>query len=323
LGPGMGYAPSTSDKNEGLIIVDRLAAAKKAIEVIISQGEGGCYSTKFIKATINVKVSGEIKPRNKVKICGTIKAILKTIKGTETNEKHGSIKGTIDVTDIITGTMTEITGNIYGKVDGEISGIIISGDVKGIIEEKEGIKGINGEIEGKYDESHYARFNYCVSEVEIASESDYQLWPVVDDPNFVSYTNPHSQETESYADPNVVTILIAFNAAYSYLMLLLQVVWRTDGQKKKTLIMGGMPALMHGVLKPIATLLAKTPVSGDLNAGATFGFYKFENTSSPKDQLKKAIEAAAEAFSYSDELNNAVKAVDALPEVSQEIFITV
>ncbi|RIB10951.1 hypothetical protein C2G38_146146 [Gigaspora rosea] len=244
------------------------------------------------------------------------------------------------VTDNITGKIIEITVDIHGKVDGEISGIITSKDVDVKIEEKEGEiggiitskdvdvtieekEGINGTITGEYDKSHYARFNYCVSEVEIASESDYQLWPVVDDPNFVSYTNPHSQETESYADPNVVTTLIAFNAAYSYLMLLLQVVCRTDGQKKKMLIMGGMPALMHGVLKPIATFLAKTPVSSDMNAGATFGFYKFEDTSSPKDQLKKAIEAAAEAFSYSDELNTAVKAVDALPDVSQEIFITV
>ncbi|CAG8701901.1 4483_t:CDS:10, partial [Cetraspora pellucida] len=331
LGPGMGYAPSTSDKNEGLIIVDCLSAAKKAIEVIIDQGEGGGCNTKDLEAEINVKVSGEIKVGNKVKIRGTIKATLKgTKKGKITENKNGSIKGTIDVTSYDDDD-NSITGKIYGKINGEINGIITSGTVTGKIEEmekeihgiKEISKGICGKItEGIYDESHYARFNYCVSEVEIASESDYQLWPVVDDPNFVSYTNPHSQETESYADPNVVTTLIAFNAAYSYLMLLLQVVWRTDGQKKKTLIMGGMPALMHGVLKPIATFLAKTSVTSDLNAGSTFGFYQFENTSSPKDQLKKVIEEAAKAFSYSDELKNAVTAVDALPDVSQEIFVT-
>jgi hypothetical protein len=39
-------------------------------------------------------------------------------------------------------------------------------------------------------------------------------------------------------------------------MLLLQSAWGVDGQKKRTLIIGGMPALMHGILKPIAMFLA-------------------------------------------------------------------
>ncbi|RIA93127.1 hypothetical protein C1645_29778 [Glomus cerebriforme] len=81
--------------------------------------------------------------------------------------------------------------------------------------------------------------------VEDASDSEYQLWPVMKDPNVSTYT-----------DPNIIATATAFNAAYSYLMLLLQNAWRCDGQKKKTLVIGGMPALMHGVLKPIATFLA-------------------------------------------------------------------
>ncbi|CAG8601565.1 2077_t:CDS:10, partial [Racocetra fulgida] len=295
LGPGMGYAPSTSDKNEGLIIVDCLRSAIKAIELIIS----GC-NTKSLEATINVKISGKIEVGKKVNIRGTIKATLTSkTRGqiTVQDKKNGSIKGTMYVKSYANHCI--IGDRLYGKINGEINGIITNGTVEGTVEEivktidgiKKESKGINGTITGGvYDESHYARFNYCLNEVESASDS----------------------ATESYADPNVVTTLIAFNAAYSYLMLLLQVVWRTDGQKKKTLIMGGMPALMHGVLKPIATFLAS----------ASFGFYQFENTSSPKDQLKKAIDAAAKAFSYSDELNNAVTAVDALPDVSQEIFIT-
>ncbi|CAG8780570.1 18193_t:CDS:2, partial [Dentiscutata erythropus] len=320
LGPGMGYAPSSGDKNfEGLILVKDCDDAIKAIDLIIHQGEGGkCIAVK-VNATINVKISGgikDIKDGSKVKIHGAIEV---TSEKRPEEKKNGTIKGTIGVKSCKDG---KIIGEIYGKVLGEIRGIIKGTVVdEGIvINDNDKVSVINGGVikNGEIDDSHYAVFSYCLSEIESASESDYQLWPVVDDPNTVNYTDPLSQEVGSYANPNIVTTLIAFNAAYSYLMLLLQTVWRTDGQKKKTLIMGGMPALMHGVLKPIATFLAKTPVSTDMNAGASFGYYEFDKASSPKDQLKKAIDAASEAFSYSDELKNAVTAVDALPDLSQE-----
>ncbi|CAG8706348.1 11279_t:CDS:10, partial [Dentiscutata erythropus] len=320
LGPGMGYAPSSGDKNfEGLILVKDCDDAIKAIDLIIHQGEGGkCVAVK-INATINVKISGKIKDGKKVKIRGAIEVASE--KRPE-EKKNGSIKGTIGVKSYKDG---KITGEIYGKVLGEIRGII-KGTVEDesiVINDSDKVPAINGVVikNGEIDDSHHAVFSYCLSEVESASESDYQLWPVVDNPTAANYTNPLTQDEISYADPNIVTTLIAFNASYSYLMLLLQAVWRTDGQKKKMLIMGGMPALMHGVLKPIATFLAKTPVSTDMNAGASFSYYQFDKASSPKDQLKKAIEAASEAFSHSDELKNAVTAVDALPDLSQEIFL--
>ena len=61
----------------------------------------------------------------------------------------------------------------------------------------------------------------------------------------------------SYKDPKIKDTAVAFDAAYSYLMLLLQNVWRIEGEEgKRDFVMGGMPALMHGVLKPIAILLA-------------------------------------------------------------------
>jgi hypothetical protein len=128
-------------------------------------------------------------------------------------------------------------------------------------------------------------------------------------------------------------------------MLLLQAAWNTDGRKKKMLVMGGMPALMHGVLKPIAMFLAGTypvkfllqifcyltnlqlpftlqeiPISTDTNAGATFGYYKFTRESDPKQQLIAAVQAASEAFPYSDKLKDVVKAVTSLPEIPLPVF---
>jgi hypothetical protein len=67
------------------------------------------------------------------------------------------------------------------------------------------------------------------------------------------FTTAYNRE---YTDPNIIATATAFNIAYSYLMLLLQNAWGSDGHKKKTLVIGGMPALMHGVLRPIAEFLA-------------------------------------------------------------------
>jgi len=145
--------------------------------------------------------------------------------------------------------------------------------------------------------------------IENAPESEYQLWPVIKDPNVSSYT-----------DPKIITTATAFNAAYSYLMLLLQSAWRVDGQNKKTLVIGGMPALMHGILKPIAMFLAETPFSTDTNAGATFGYYEFTRDSSPKQQLQAAVKAASEAFPYKQQLNDAVKVINTLPDIPLPVF---
>ncbi|RGB44036.1 hypothetical protein C1646_737556, partial [Rhizophagus diaphanus] len=81
----------------------------------------------------------------------------------------------------------------------------------------------------------------------------------------------------------------------SYLMLLLQNAWKSDGQKKKILIIGEMPALMHGILKSIAEFL-KLPFT-DTNTGVTFGYYKF----SPKQQLR-AVASKAFLNPHRDEL---------------------
>ncbi|CAG8834402.1 23163_t:CDS:2, partial [Racocetra persica] len=184
LGPGMGYTPRPGDKNfDGLILIKNIQDAERAINLIINQGEGSrdkCMVDELKDVTINVKISGEIKAGNQVKIYGTIEAIVSKKNGTTSEKpKVGTIKGTME-------------GRSYN-------------DNK-----------INWEIYGK---------------IKSASESEYQLWPVVDDPNFVNYTDPSTHEDRSYADQNIVTTLIAFNAAYSYLLLLLQVVWRTDGQE--------------------------------------------------------------------------------------------
>ncbi|CAI2164983.1 9814_t:CDS:10 [Funneliformis geosporum] len=123
--------------------------------------------------------------------------------------------------------------------------------------------------------SHYQTFQKCLHLIKNASSEEYQCWPVITDP--AKYLDKFPKD--------VLCISKAFDAAYCYLMLLLQNVWMYDNTEKRDFVMGGLPALMHGVLKPIAIKLAETPISAALHAGATFGYYEFTADKTPKQQL--------------------------------------
>ncbi|CAG8611768.1 13862_t:CDS:10 [Funneliformis mosseae] len=149
----------------------------------------------------------------------------------------------------------------------------------------------------EFEASHYETFKKCLNLIKNASSEDYQLWPVITDPD------------KSMFPDSIVSIAKAFDAAYCYLMLMLQNVWRIENsQKKRDFVMGGLPAMMLGVLRPIAISLAKTPISADQHAGATFGYYEFTHgTSKPKQQLLNVVKAS--------NLDGVLKVVQTLPDV--------
>ncbi|GES76036.1 hypothetical protein RCL2_000343800 [Rhizophagus clarus] len=347
LEPGMGYAPSTSTGNDGLIVVSNLEEANRAIDLIIDQGEGKPYQAEM---TINGKIAGVISGATSIEdnitkfegmfegsVSGSVtKKETKIVDGEEkVIIKTGEIEGKIEKASIqgpvsrdyeIDGTLMEgiIRGVTKFPTDGDqkiaehtIERIIENGsfkvDIKNIgvgvaFKKKIDVKFENGSIE---EYSHYNTFRICKIYVKNASETEYRLWPVFEDP-FKS----------SYIDQKLIDTADAFNAAYSYLMLLLQNAWRTDEQKKekKELVIGGMPALMHGVLKPIATYLARTPMTNaDTNAGATFDYYKFTDESSVKQQLIAAVQKAFEILPDIDELKTAANVVTSLPDISLTI----
>ncbi|CAH1760936.1 6991_t:CDS:10 [Entrophospora sp. SA101] len=194
LEAGMGYAPSTGTGNDGIIVIENLADAKKAIELIKVQGEGS-----------------------------------------QTEDEA----------------------------------------------------------------SHYKKFQVCLKLIQKSCEKDYQLWPVIDNPDRSTYNDK----------PDIKRVATAFDASYSYLMLLLENVWKIGGQDKNNFVMGGLPALMHGVLKPIAIYLA-----------ATFDYYNFtrgDPSNTPKNQLIGVVDAAgfgkAELEKYG--LKHVLDVVKSLPEI--------
>jgi hypothetical protein len=142
------------------------------------------------------------------KIKGTIDISDKTIDG---KLEKGRIKGTATITYNTDNTVNEI--KIEGKIEGIFKGSkegqpverIIKGDfddkrtftsgtassprntpgnnkVFGAIKIETSLGGIinNATVE---DDSHYNTFKICKKYIENAPESDYQLWPVKEDPN--------------------------------------------------------------------------------------------------------------------------------------------
>ncbi|CAG8597948.1 7127_t:CDS:2, partial [Diversispora eburnea] len=114
------------------------------------------------------------------------------------------------------------------------------------------------------------------------------------------------------------------HTSYSYLMLMLQNVWNTkfieDEKKINECIIGELPTLIRGVLKPIVMLLTETPVSTNQYAKVTFRFYDFnESKNYPKQQLKNIINLA---YKTNDtEINNILKNVSKVVELLPEAFL--
>nr|CAG8466834.1 12191_t:CDS:10 [Entrophospora candida] len=184
-------------------------------------------------------------------------------------------------------------------------GIIV---IKDLVAAKKAIELIKVQGEGSQTEdeaSHYQKFQCCLELIKKSCEKDYQLWPVADNPNSSTYNDK----------PDIQRVATAFDASYSYLMLLLENVWKIGGQDKNNFVVGGLPALMHGVLKPIAIYLVGTPISPGVHAGATFDYYPFtrgDPLNTPKQQLVGVVKAA-ELEKYG--LVNVLDVVNSLPVI--------
>lgn len=172
-----------------------------------TQGEGGDYAIyttfKWYKLLWGIQKTTFAKERGfslsiKGKIHGTINNQTKTIVGTiEKGTIEGNI-GNIENNLIIRGT---IIGIFKGSKDNKIVEQIIKGNFSSnnVFNEKGPFNNntnevfvaiqietsLNGTINNvKLEEnSHYNMFKMCKMYIEDASESEYQLWPVIEDPD--------------------------------------------------------------------------------------------------------------------------------------------
>ena len=147
--------------------------------------------------------------------------------------------------------------------------------------------------EGEDEPSHYERFALVAADIDQIGK----VWPVP--------IGDKAAIKASHYPANVRKLAEAFNAAYCYLLCIIDAIYATP------LVEGGIPGnrdrrwgleqnlltAMTGLLYPIAELLVSRPINGDgtKTAGPTFEYFDLGG-GSKRERLLDAIDAAASAY---------------------------
>jgi hypothetical protein len=164
------------------------------------------------------------------------------------------------------------------------------GAIRTIVEQGEGTDPGDPEVPMKpadpsfgFEElSHYAKFSRIAEGVDVIGD----VWPVPTNPRRDDYEGP------------VAALAELFDAAYCYVLCMIDAIYRTSNH---TVVAGkrseryGLErtfiAAMGGLLYPIGDLLVRQPGPGGANAAPAFGFYRFDDASSKKQQLTALCDA--------------------------------
>jgi hypothetical protein len=128
---------------------------------------------------------------------------------------------------------------------------------------------------GEVEFSHYAKFSRIAQGIDVIRN----VRPVPTNPKVTDYDGP------------VRALAELFNAAYSYVLCMIDAIYRTPRE-----LVAGQPspryglertfiAAMGGLLFPIADLLVRQPGPDGKNAAPTFEFHRFDDGTGKKDQL--------------------------------------
>lgn len=150
-----------------------------------------------------------------------------------------------------------------------------------------------------------------------AEKSHFEVFKEISQKNLDVYnlaSNPQTDQFKGQED-DIYTLMLAFDAAYSYLLWSLEAVWAYDGQNETTRkqLKDNVHPLMMDAMMPIAKLLVKQNLKSIKNkrAGPAFNLYVFHLDGSPKAQLEELLRAAEKKAKevYSDALNGLGDAV--------------
>ncbi|CAE6460604.1 unnamed protein product [Rhizoctonia solani] len=110
--------------------------------------------------------------------------------------------------------------------------------------------------------------------------------------------NPTTRQFEG--KEKLYSAMLAFDAAYSYLLWTIELVWTYGGpdEDKKQSLKNNVSPLMSDMMSPIARFLVRQDLKTVKNkrAGPPFNLYIFSTRTSPKAELKKIAEQAAEDY---------------------------
>jgi len=112
------------------------------------------------------------------------------------------------------------------------------------------------------EDNHFTTFMNLVKAVGTSVE----CWPVISNP-----------VTHEYEDPRIYQVSRSFDAAYCFLLLLIETLWKVDElDERRKLVFSNMYGVMIGILALLAKFLVQQPLQGtDRTAAPAFNFYDF------------------------------------------------
>ncbi|KAG8908750.1 hypothetical protein FRB99_002988 [Tulasnella sp. 403] len=155
--------------------------------------------------------------------------------------------------------------------------------------------------------SHYEVFRELLKE---SGEGEVTCWDVV--------TNIDSS---NYTDEAFYGLMVACDAAYSYLLMTIELMWKYSGKWRGRLVTNNMMNLMLHVLRPMAVFLTAQEITSGPNkgrhAGPPFRQYNFQGG---KDgalaELKQLTQAGLAPYPDQEALERVQAAVDALIDLA-------
>ncbi|KAH7332695.1 ferritin-like-domain-containing protein [Rhizoctonia solani] len=137
------------------------------------------------------------------------------------------------------------------------------------------------------------------------SQYDLAVYPLASNPK----TSQFKDREDTYP------VMLAFDAAYSYLLWTLEAGWTYGGpdEEKKKKLRGNLHTLMVDVVGPIARFLVTQKLQTfNKNAAPPFNLHIFGADASPLEELKTLVGDAAKKYPQSPELKGAVTSVAGL-----------
>ncbi|KAJ1300231.1 hypothetical protein OPQ81_005060 [Rhizoctonia solani] len=144
-------------------------------------------------------------------------------------------------------------------------------------------------------ESHFGQFTRL-------SQLDLDVYPLA----------PNPKTSQFKGRENCYPVMLAFDAAYSYLLWTLEAGWTYGGQdeNKWKSIRSTLHKLMVDVLRPMALFLVKQKLQTfNKNAAPPFNLYIFDPQTSPLKELQRLFNDAAAAYPEEESIRDACTTV--------------
>ncbi|MDS0260464.1 ferritin-like protein [Haloarcula sp. S1CR25-12] len=174
--------------------------------------------------------------------------------------------------------------------------------VETVIHQGEGVRDEHWADPNHHEMTHYYKF------MKIA-DGTYRLGavrPVL--------TNPTTGEFA----PELRPVSELFNAAYSYMYVLMDEIYATDERARTDALVRDLYTVMSGVLSPLARHLTATPATATAqrHAGPTFEFHRFGDGVTPRARLRALTTTVVEAEGELAQLNGVVESLQTTPGTS-------